>query len=116
MPDVIDPDIRRARTLPSDYYTSEERLKESLAKFPDYWHFAAHRSQFGSSNVIPIPHLEGMLGEPMVLTCEEDIKCLSNVCSHRGIVNATSNRFGAPTTGEHSDWTDASGQCPRSAE
>ena len=90
MPDVIDPDIRRARTLPSDYYTSEERLKESLAKFPDYWHFAAHRSQFGSSNVIPIPHLEGMLGEPMVLTCEEDIKCLSNVCTHRGMIVADS--------------------------
>jgi len=86
--DIIDPDIRKAHTLPSDFYTSEERLREARSRFSDYWHFAAHRSQFDESTAIPLPHIEGILGEPMVLTSEDEFRCLSNVCTHRGMIIA----------------------------
>ena len=47
MPDsgLIDPDIRKARTLPSRYYADEEVFSEIVSGFAECWHFAAHESQ-----------------------------------------------------------------------
>ena len=91
MPDsgVIDPNIRKARTLPSRYYTNEEVFAEVVDRFADCWHFAAHESQLAEHNVLPLEHLESLLGEPMLLSRGDVVRCLSNVCTHRGMLVAT---------------------------
>jgi choline monooxygenase len=85
---VIDSNIRKAHALPSEYYTSESRLDEIRKSFSNYWHFAAHRSQLADSTVVTLPHIEELLGEPMILTSADEIRCLSNVCTHRGMLIA----------------------------
>ncbi|SVA30252.1 uncharacterized protein METZ01_LOCUS83106, partial [marine metagenome] len=86
---VIDPNIRKARTLPSRYYTNEEVFSEVVDRFADCWHFAAHESQLAEHNVLPLKHMESLLGEPMLLTRGDVVRCLSNVCTHRGMLVAT---------------------------
>ena len=79
---IIDPDIRKAETLPSRFYTDSNVLDEILYSFGNHWHFAAHRSQL--CGVYPI---DTSLREPMVLTLEgDDLHCISNVCTHRGML------------------------------
>ena len=91
MPDsgLIDPDIRKARTLPSRYYTDEEVFSEIVDGFAECWHFAAHESQLDKHNVLPLEHMESLLEEPMLLSRDDAIRCISNVCTHRGMLVAT---------------------------
>lgn len=86
---VIDSDICKAHTLPSKYYTEETLFSEILSKNSDSFHFAAHVSQLKENNVVPLPQLEKTLGEALIITKEEKIRCLSNVCTHRGMLIAT---------------------------
>jgi len=86
---IIDPDIRKAHTLPSRYYTEDSLFSEILATLSDSFHFAAHISQLKDNNVIPLPQLENLLGEALMVTKDDRIRCLSNVCTHRGMLIAT---------------------------
>jgi choline monooxygenase len=85
---IINSDISKAETLPSRYYTDSETFEKLRTKFTSNWHFAAHISEFEENNVIPLPHLVGLMREPLVLTKDDDIRCLSNVCTHRGMLIA----------------------------
>ena len=85
----VDPDIRKAETLPAEFYTRDdvfERLKSAV--FARSWQWVGHGPtalpQTGS--VAPFTLLEGMIDEPLVLTKQPDgqVNCLSNVCTHRG--------------------------------
>lgn len=80
----IDQDIRRARTLASEFYTGERFLdlsKELI--FSRAWHFLGHDTEFGT--LTPKILLAGLLNEPVLVSRQESgIKCLSNVCTHRG--------------------------------
>ena len=86
---IIEADIAKARTLPSRYYTDESVFSEIVGGFADCWHFAAHESQLTEHNVLPLDHMEHMVGEPMLLTQDDGIRCLSNVCTHRGMLVST---------------------------
>ena len=86
---IIDPDIAKAQTLPSRYYTDERVFSDIISGFSGCWHFAAHESQLAEHNVLPLDHIEHMIGEPMLLTRDEIIRCVSNVCTHRGMLVAT---------------------------
>ena len=86
---IIESDIAKARTLPSRYYTDESVFSEIVGGFADCWHFAAHENQLTEHNVLPLDHMEHMVGEPMLLTQDDGIRCLSNVCTHRGMLVAT---------------------------
>ena len=59
----IDPDITRASTLPSKYYTDPQLFETIISKFRSNWNFIGHASQ--------------SMGE---------FNCLSNVCTHRGMI------------------------------
>lgn len=84
----IDPDITKAETLPASFYRDEavfEALKEKV--FLNSWQW------IGDEDLVPLPQsvhpfvlLDGYLTEPIVLTKskDEDISCLTNVCTHRG--------------------------------
>ena len=86
---LIDPDISKAHTLPSRYYSDESSFADIVSGFGDCWHFAAHESQLAEYNILPLEHMESLVGESMLLAGAEDIRCLSNVCTHRGMLVAT---------------------------
>lgn len=82
---IIDPDIRKSETLPSRYYTDLNTFDSVMSTFGQEWHFAAHRSQLANATPIDNP-----LKEPMLITKERDeIHCISNVCTHRGMLVCT---------------------------
>ena len=82
----IDPDIRRAATMPSTFYLDERLFEVSKEKiFARTWQFAGRADEFESLK--PVTLLPGILDEPILLTKNRDeTHCLSNVCTHRGKV------------------------------
>jgi len=84
----IDPDIRRATTLPAWVYSDREvfaRLRERV--FARSWQWVADRTRCRvPGQVYPFTLLEGLLDEPLLISRdrEDRVHCLSNVCTHRG--------------------------------
>lgn len=83
----INPDIRKAETLPAYFYQSEEvfqKLKEHVFTTTYQWIGDASLVPL-SGRIHPFQLLDGFLGEPMLLTKDKDeaLRCLSNVCTHR---------------------------------
>ncbi len=88
----IDPDIRRAHTLPGAVY--HEPAYYALQKervFARSWQLVTGAERVKApGHYLPFTLLDGCLDEPLVLTCAEDggVRCLSNVCTHRGTLVA----------------------------
>lgn len=86
--ELIDRDIRRAETLPAEYYRDGKYFE--LAKdriFAKSWQFIADGENVKDpGQILPCTALEGYLDEPLLLTRDSDnrLHCLSNVCTHRG--------------------------------
>jgi len=84
----IDPDIRRAWTLPSSLYADERYHHQARERvFARSWHLVGDVSRVKvPGQVHPAVVGEGMLDEPILLTRDRDdeLHCLSNVCTHRG--------------------------------
>ena len=82
--DVIHPEIAKAKTLPSNYYTDESIYNSLLEKFSATWNFVGHVSMLEHSTTIPVT----IGNNPMMLTKDEsgEFHCISNVCTHRGMV------------------------------
>ncbi len=80
----INPDIRRAETLASDFYTDEKYFEESKEKiFARTWQMVGHADEV--KNLLPHKILEDFLDEPILITRNGGgLSCLSNVCTHRG--------------------------------
>ena len=49
---VIHPDIKKAETLPSEYYTDEENYLSLLQKFSSTWNFIGLESLLDENNII----------------------------------------------------------------
>jgi choline monooxygenase len=84
----VDSDISVAKTIHTDVYNSIEVFEESKESiFSKALHFIGDVDQFPESGFsIPKIISEGLLNEPIVLVKDkqDDIKCYSNVCTHRG--------------------------------
>ena len=80
----IDPDIRKARTLASEFYTDAAYFELSKEKiFARTWQFLGKANEF--DGLKPVTMLPGFLDEPVLLVkTDESLACLSNVCTHRG--------------------------------
>lgn len=80
----IDPDIRKAKTLSSEFYTDPAFFELSKEKiFARTWQFLGRADEV--EILKPATILPGFLDEPVLLVKTDDsIKCLSNVCTHRG--------------------------------
>lgn len=80
----IDPDIKKARTLSSEFYTDERFFELSKDRiFARSWQLLGREPEF--KTLTPKMLLPEILGEPVLVTKAVDgIKCLSNVCTHRG--------------------------------
>jgi choline monooxygenase len=85
---TIDPDIRRAHTLPAWIYSDASvhaLQKERVFARSWQWLCDADRVKVPGA-VCPAMLLEGMLDEPLVMVRDRDdeLHCMSNVCTHRG--------------------------------
>lgn len=88
----IDPDIAKAFTISTDVYTCAEILEAAKEKiFAPSWQFIGDKEQVkDNGDVHPFILLEQYMNEPLVLTKDKsgDVRCLSNVCTHRGNIVA----------------------------
>ncbi|OIQ39168.1 MAG: choline monooxygenase [Bacteroidetes bacterium MedPE-SWsnd-G1] len=84
----IDPDIRKAETLPTKFYKSQaifNEVKEHV--FLKSWQWIGDENLVQQPQSIhPFVLLDGFLTEPLVLTKDKEnqLSCLTNVCTHRG--------------------------------
>lgn len=85
---LIDPDIRRAETLPGYLYTDPRYFAlQRDTVFARSWHWLADTDVVKiGGDVHPLRLVEGMLEEPLLLTRDDQdhTHLLSNVCTHRG--------------------------------
>ncbi len=86
----VDPNIAKARTLSTDFYTAPEYFKKAKEKiFSGSWQFIGDIDTVQEAGqCYPFTLLEGYMDEPLLLTRDKknDLHCLSNVCTHRGNV------------------------------
>jgi choline monooxygenase len=86
----IHPDIAQAETPPAHFYTDCAMFKFLVARvLTRSWHFVGDASQAADAlSVHPFTLLPGCLDEPLVLVRDRGnvLRCLSNVCTHRGTV------------------------------
>lgn len=84
----VDPNIAKAKTIDTDFYTSEGYLQAAKEKiFVPSWQFIGSRETVKfNGDVAPFTLLKDFLNEPLLLTKDNEgvIHCLSNVCTHRG--------------------------------
>ena len=84
----IDPDIRKASTLPAAFYRDPEAFEAIKTQiFYRSWQWIGDEGLLPAGpSAHPFVLLEGYLDEPMVLTRDASgsLHCLSNVCTHRG--------------------------------
>jgi choline monooxygenase len=84
----VEADIRKASTLPAEFYTSGEYFKASADKiFVPAWHLLADTDELRQTgSLLPKTLLPGFLDEPILFSRDKGnrIHCLSNVCTHRG--------------------------------
>lgn len=84
----VDPDIAKARTLDTSFYTDPSIYEEAKKKiFANSWHLVGDTGFIKEAgSCYPHTLLQGYLDEPLVLTRAQDgfFHCLSNVCTHRG--------------------------------
>lgn len=85
---IIDPDIKKAETLPADFYRSQEvfeKVRENV--FARSWQFVGDNTLLPFEKyAYPFWFMEHFIDEPCVLVKQVDqsVRCLSNVCTHRG--------------------------------
>lgn len=84
----IDPDISKAKTIATEFYTSPGYLELSKEKiFSPSWQFIGDTDKIKEpGSAYPFILLEKYLDEPLLLTKDKEghLHCLSNVCTHRG--------------------------------
>jgi choline monooxygenase len=84
----IDPDIRRARTLPAWIYSDAAVFALQRRRvFERSWQWATDADRVKVPGAVqPVSLLEGALDEPLLFTRDRDdrVHCTSNVCTHRG--------------------------------
>lgn len=94
----IDPDITKAHTLPAAFYRDPvifEAIKNDI--FYKSWQWIGDETMIASPHQQhPFTLLDGYLTEPMVLTKDKnnEIHCLTNVCTHRGNIVVSENSNG----------------------
>jgi choline monooxygenase len=89
----IDQETAHAGTLPGSFYREQEQYEQIIEKiFYQTWQFVSPINVLVDGPcAYPFRLLPGSIDEPLVLTKNEhqDIKILSNVCTHRGNILVT---------------------------
>ena len=80
----IDKDISVASTMPSFFYTDIDLYKKTLDKIFNYsWQFVSDKKSISKYKTFPILFLQDSINEPLILSNNDNIECISNVCTHR---------------------------------
>ena len=91
----IEQETSKAGTLPGTFYTNEDTYNAVIEKiFTHSWQFVCPiDGLINGPCAYPFTFLPGSIDEPLVLTKNEheDIKILSNVCTHRGNILVTNS-------------------------
>ncbi|MEL6922879.1 MAG: SRPBCC family protein [Bacteroidota bacterium] len=86
----ISNDIKRAHTLPGNFYNSAAQFEAVTEKiFARSWLYLTDVNAVRQEQLLsPFTLLPGVLDEPIVLSCDRrgELHCLSNVCTHRGAI------------------------------
>ena len=86
----VEADISRAFTLSSDFYTQADIYEKSKEKiFARSWQCIGRKSEMPAAGTVrPLNFLENCMDEPLMLSRDQEgeLRCLSNVCTHRGFV------------------------------
>jgi choline monooxygenase len=86
----IDPDISKAKTLDTAFYNEQKYFELAKEKiFALTWQWAGDTDQLKDTGSLhPFTLLPEYLSEPLLLSKDKNgtIRCLSNVCTHRGNV------------------------------
>ena len=86
----IDSNIKKASTIPSSFYTESSFFESSKGDiFDKTWHWVGKKKEILPQGVNSYPFFlyDKFLAEPLVLIEEnEDLRCLSNVCTHRAFL------------------------------
>ena len=86
----VDPRLTHATTLPPGFYTDPAVWSAARERiFARSWQYLGDERRLfaGPENLCPVDLLHGYLDEPLLLSrTDEGIKCLSNVCTHRGML------------------------------
>jgi phenylpropionate dioxygenase-like ring-hydroxylating dioxygenase large terminal subunit len=91
-PFFVDPDISKAKTITTDFYTREKYFEASKEKiFASSWNFIGDVEMLDANhNIHPFKLYENFMDEPLVISKDKEnvLRCLSNVCTHRGNIIA----------------------------
>ncbi len=87
----IHEDIRYAETIDKSFYTSAHWYEQSKEKiFEKTWHWLGdlRSMNLSAKSYYPTTLLDKYIDEPLLITSdkEEQLRCLSNVCTHRGFL------------------------------
>ncbi len=84
----VHPDVSQAHTLPATFYKDQALFDSSKDKiFARTWQcIGLHSLTPKAGHVQPFVMLNGFLSEPLLMSRDEEnqLHCLSNVCTHRG--------------------------------
>ena len=82
----IHQNINIANTLEGEFYNSRDIFLESIEKiFANSWLLITDINSISNQkNAFPFMYMDKLLPEPLLLIKNEDLKCFSNVCTHRG--------------------------------
>jgi len=115
---TVDPDISAAQTLPGHFYHDENVWK--LARnnvFARTWQWLGSVADVADAGSLSprdlLPGMFGAAGEPLLLSRDKqgDLRCLSNVCTHRGNLLVTAScRADQIRCGYHSRRFDLAGR------
>lgn len=112
----IDRDVRAARTLPGGCYSDARFHSWALERVLGRAWQPVPMEQLGPAPgaVLPFRFLAGSLDEPLILTRGpgSDVRCLANVCTHRGNLVATEpGQVSRLLCGYHRRAFDLEGRC-----
>tara|TARA_B100000131_G_scaffold323051_1_gene379492 strand:- start:8398 stop:9441 length:1044 start_codon:yes stop_codon:yes gene_type:complete len=91
----IKSDIKKSIMITKDFYLSESSYKNVINKvFNNSWQLITDTKSLGKIKQYPFYFLSNSINEPMILIKQNDIKCISNVCTHRAhlLVNNNCNK------------------------
>ncbi|MEL7163658.1 MAG: Rieske 2Fe-2S domain-containing protein, partial [Bacteroidota bacterium] len=88
----INKNLKLAETLPADFYRNPATWEASKERiFARSWQYLGDEQRLfaGPENLYPLTLLDNYLTEPLLLSrTDAGVKCLSNVCTHRGMLMA----------------------------
>ena len=85
---TMNPNIEEADTLPGKVYSSKYMFEEAKEKiFAKSWQYVCTSDKFRlPASVYPFSFMDTFIDEPLIFVRdkEDQVHCLSNVCTHRG--------------------------------